>query len=65
MTLLCKKDKISIGDFLSIWKMIIPNNDNLVKLIKSNYYSEELIVGALKEAVYNGVNNFRYIDKIL
>ena len=28
-------------------------------------YSEELIVGALKEAVYNGVRNFRYIDKIL
>lgn len=28
-------------------------------------YSEELIVGALKEAVYNGVNNLRYIDKIL
>lgn len=28
-------------------------------------YSEELIIGALKEAVYNGVNNFRYIDKIL
>ena len=28
-------------------------------------YSEELIVGALKEAVYNGVRNLRYIDKIL
>lgn len=28
-------------------------------------YSEEMIVGALKEAVYNGVNNLRYIDKIL
>lgn len=28
-------------------------------------YSEDLILGALKEAVYNGVNNFRYIDKIL
>ena len=28
-------------------------------------YNEELIVGALKEAVYNGVRNFRYIDKIL
>lgn len=28
-------------------------------------YSEELILGALKEAVYNGVSNFRYIDKIL
>ena len=28
-------------------------------------YSEELILGALKEAVFNGVKNFRYIDKIL
>ncbi len=27
--------------------------------------SEEMILGALKEAVYNGVNNFRYIDKII
>ena len=26
---------------------------------------EELIVGALREAVYNGVTNFRYIDKII
>lgn len=31
----------------------------------SNGYSEELVLGALKEAVFNGVNNFRYIDKIL
>lgn len=28
-------------------------------------YSEEMILGALKEAVYNGVSNLRYIDKIL
>ncbi len=28
-------------------------------------YSEELILCALKEAVYNGVSNFRYIDRIL
>ena len=28
-------------------------------------YSEELVIGALKEAVYNGVKNLRYIDKIL
>lgn len=28
-------------------------------------YSEELITGALKESVYNGVKNLRYIDKIL
>ena len=27
--------------------------------------SEELIMAALKEAVFNGVNNLRYIDKIL
>lgn len=31
----------------------------------SHNYSEELIIGALKEAVYNGVKNLRYIDKIL
>ena len=28
-------------------------------------FSEELILGALKEATYNGVNNLRYIDKII
>jgi DNA replication protein len=28
-------------------------------------YSEDIILEALKEAVYNGVNNFRYIDRIL
>jgi DNA replication protein len=28
-------------------------------------YKEEIIIAALKEAVFNGVNNFRYIDRIL
>ena len=28
-------------------------------------YKEEIILAELKEAVFNGVNNFRYIDKIL
>lgn len=28
-------------------------------------FTEELILGALKEAVYNGVTSLRYIDKIL
>lgn len=32
---------------------------------KENNYSEETIKLALKEAVYNGVFNLRYIDKIL
>lgn len=30
-----------------------------------NGYSEEIIKLALKEATYNGVNNLRYIDKII
>ena len=28
-------------------------------------YNREVLIEALKEAVYNGVNSFRYIDKIL
>ena len=28
-------------------------------------FSEELVIAALKEAVYNGVPNLRYIDKVL
>ncbi len=28
-------------------------------------FSEELVIGALKEAVYNGVSSLRYIEKIL
>lgn len=31
----------------------------------ANGFSEELILGALKEANYNGVTSLRYIDKIL
>lgn len=27
--------------------------------------SEEMVLGALREAIYNGVSNFRYIDKII
>ena len=28
-------------------------------------YKEEIIISGLREAVFSGVNNFRYIDKIL
>ena len=28
-------------------------------------YKEEFILGALKESIYNGVRNFKYIDRIL
>ena len=27
--------------------------------------NEDIVLGALREAVYNGVSNFRYIDKII
>ena len=30
-----------------------------------NNYSEDIVIEALKEAIYNNVNNLRYIDKIL
>ena len=30
-----------------------------------NGFSEELILAALKETVFNGVSNLRYMDKIL
>ena len=33
--------------------------------LSSGGFTEELIIAALKEAVYNGVSNLRYIDKIL
>ena len=35
----------------------------IVKIDKG--FKEELILAALKEAVYNGVPNLRYIDKVL
>ena len=31
----------------------------------SNGTSEELVLGALREAVYNGVTSFKYIDRII
>lgn len=33
--------------------------------IDEKKYSEELIIGALKESVFSGASNLRYIDKIL
>lgn len=37
----------------------------IIKAWLEKEFSQELILGALKEAVYNGVTNLRYIDKIL
>jgi DNA replication protein len=37
----------------------------IIKAWLDKGYTEELILGALKEAVYNGVTSLRYIDKVL
>lgn len=37
----------------------------IIKAWLEKGYSEEMIMGALKEAVYSGASNLRYIDKIL
>ena len=42
-----------------------PIEYELINGWKENDFSDELITLALKEAVYNGVTNLRYIDKIL
>ena len=44
---------------------ISPMEYEIIKAWLDKGYQEELILGALKEAIYNGVNNCRYIDKIL
>ena len=37
----------------------------IIKGWLNDKFSEELIIAALKEAVYNGATNLRYIDKVL
>lgn len=46
-------------------KTLSPMEIEIVKAWKESNYSDEIIKEAIKESVYNGVANFRYIDKIL
>ena len=46
-------------------RTLSPTEYEIIKAWLENNESEELIKEALKEAVYNGVSNLRYIDKIL
>ncbi len=46
-------------------RTLSPTEYELISSWLDNNYSEELVGCALKEAVYNGVSNLRYIDKIL
>ena len=46
-------------------RTLSPVEYELINGWKEMGYSEEIIILALKEAVFNGVSNLRYIDKIL
>ncbi len=46
-------------------RVLSPIEYEIIKAWHENNISDELIKEALKEAVFNGVNNLRYIDKIL
>ena len=46
-------------------RTISPIEYEIINAWQDSNIAEETIVLALKEAVYNGVNNLRYIDKIL
>lgn len=46
-------------------RTLSPMEVEIIKSWLNNNYSEELVREAVKEAVFNGVSNLRYIDKIL
>lgn len=46
-------------------RTISPMEYEIINAWLEKGFSEELILGALKEAIYNGVTSLRYIDKIL
>ena len=48
-----------------IGRTLSPMEYEIIKGWVMDKFSDELIILALKEAVYNGVNNLRYIDKVL
>lgn len=62
-----KEDTTNIFEILEseLGKQLSPIEYEIVKAWKNSNYSDEVIKEAIKEAVYNGVANLRYIDKIL
>lgn len=46
-------------------RTLSPMEYEIINGWKEGNFSDDLIVTALKEAIYNGVSNLRYIDKIL
>jgi len=62
-----KEDNTNIYDSFEkeFARTLSPIEYELIRSWLDNDYSEEIIECALKEAVYNGAKNLRYIDKIL
>lgn len=62
-----KSDNSSIFEMIEkeFGRTLSPMEYEIIKAWLDDNYSDELIKEALKEAVYNGVSNLRYIDKIL
>jgi len=62
-----EEKKVSIYDKIQqeFGRILSPMEYEIIGAWIEGNTSEELITEALKEAVYNGVNNLRYIDKIL
>ena len=62
-----EEEKINVFDMIEteFARKLSPIEYEIVNTWLNENISEELIIGALKEAVYNGVKNFRYIDKII
>ena len=62
-----KEDTTNIFEILEseLGKQLSPIEYEIVKAWKNSNYSDEIIKEAIKEAVYNGVANLRYIAKIL
>lgn len=62
-----KEEPTTIFDILQseLGRMLTPIEIEIVKAWKENNYTDEIIKEAIKDAVYNGVANLRYIDKIL
>ena len=62
-----KEKKESIFDLFQkeLGRNISPMEYEIINAWLEKGFSEDLVTGALKEAVYNGVSSLRYIDKIL
>ena len=68
--LIIKKDNKSESNIFDIYSQelgrgLSPTEYEIINGWLDSGYSEEIILLALKEAIYNGVSNFRYIDRII